>query len=236
MSETIVLYFHLSTELNKTLSISSLADVTHSKAAHVEHHSSSDLNDNQYDNVLHGDDLCESEGNAKTELAVPKPDVLRNEEIYQQSDENEIEERLQQRARNPVEHPMITRGKAGVFKPKVYLGNSTGNISEPKNVTEAMMNDDWKKAMGEEFNALTKTETWELVPPSPTYNIVVNKWIFKLKYNTDGSVQRFKARLVAKGFHQTPGIDFYETFSLVIKPSTLRIILTLAVAKDWTIR
>ncbi|CAA3030989.1 Hypothetical predicted protein [Olea europaea subsp. europaea] len=99
---------------------------------------------------------------------------------------------------------MITRGKAGVFKPKVYAGQSTEynpGSTEPKNVTEALMNADWREAMEEEFKALVKNKTWKLVPPSPSYNIVGNKWVFKVKHNSDGSVQKFKARLVAKGFH-----------------------------------
>ncbi|MCI81567.1 retrovirus-related pol polyprotein from transposon TNT 1-94, partial [Trifolium medium] len=54
------------------------------------------------------------------------------------------------------------------------------------------------------------------------------KWIFRIKENPDGTIKKYKARLVAKGFLQTPGVDFTETFSLVIKPVTIRIILTLA--------
>lgn len=56
-------------------------------------------------------------------------------------------------------------------------------------------------------------------------NVVGSKWVFRVKYKADGKVDRDKARLVAKGFHQTPRIDFFETFSLVIKPSTMRLIL-----------
>ena len=55
--------------------------------------------------------------------------------------------------------------------------------------------------MDEEFGALIRNHTWDLVPYSPQYNIVGNKWVFKLKINLNKSVERYKARLVAKGFH-----------------------------------
>ena len=60
--------------------------------------------------------------------------------------------------------------------------------------------------------------------------------MFWLKYNADGSIQRYKARLVAKGFQQTAGVDFNETFSPVIKPCTIIVIFTLAVSYDWAIQ
>lgn len=60
--------------------------------------------------------------------------------------------------------------------------------------------------------------------------------MYKLKCDSEGKIQRHKARLVAKGFLQTPGVDFSETFSLVIKASTLKIILILAVCRDWGIK
>jgi histone deacetylase 1/2 len=59
--------------------------------------------------------------------------------------------------------------------------------------------------------------------------------VFKTKLNSDGSLQRYKARLVAKGFHQRPGIDFSETFSPVVKPFTVRVVLCIAVSKGWSI-
>lgn len=90
--------------------------------------------------------------------------------------------------------------------------------------------------MDSEFTALISNQTWELVPPSPNLNIVSNKWIFRLKKNTDGSMQRYKARLVAKGFHQHPGVDFFETFSPVAKTSTIRVILSVTVSQGWMLR
>ena len=60
--------------------------------------------------------------------------------------------------------------------------------------------------------------------------------MFRLKYNLDGSVQCYKTRLVAKGFQQTTSIVFNETFNPVIKPYTIRVILTLAASSNWDIQ
>jgi hypothetical protein len=86
--------------------------------------------------------------------------------------------------------------------------------------------------MSDEFNALLHNGTWDLVPPSSSTNLVGVKWFFRIKRNSDGAIDRYKARLVAKGFHQQPGIDYKETFSPVIKPTTIRIVLSLAVANN----
>jgi hypothetical protein len=87
-----------------------------------------------------------------------------------------------------------------------------------------------------EFDALISNGTWLLCPRPLNHNIIRNKWVYKIKRKADGSVERFKARLVAKGFDQCCGIDYTETFSPVIKPSTIRIILSLAVHFEWSIR
>jgi len=71
---------------------------------------------------------------------------------------------------------------------------------------------------------------------SSSTNLVGCKWVFRIKRNSDGTVERYKARLVAKGFHQRPDIDYKETFSPVIKPTTIRIVLNLAVTNGWSLR
>ncbi|KAL5803941.1 hypothetical protein ACOSQ3_030741 [Xanthoceras sorbifolium] len=105
-----------------------------------------------------------------------------------------------------------------------------------KMLKEAVKIVNWFAAMKLEFDALISNHTWSLVPYEPSMNIVGNKWVFRRKFNQDGSLQKYKARLVAKSFYQTPGIDFFETFSPVVKASTIRVILALAVNMGWDIQ
>ena len=69
-----------------------------------------------------------------------------------------------------------------------------------------------------------------MVPKTEGMHIVQNKWISKTKLKADGSLAKFKARLIAKGFQQHVGVDFSDTFSPVVKASTIRIIFTIIVA------
>ena len=94
----------------------------------------------------------------------------------------------------------------------------------------------WHKAMNEEFDVLLRNSTWTLVHPQPTQNIIGCKWIFRVKRNLDGSVAWYKIRLVAKGFNQCLGVDFHDTFSPIVKPTTIRVILTIVVSKGWHLR
>ncbi|KAL4570881.1 hypothetical protein LXL04_026545 [Taraxacum kok-saghyz] len=118
---------------------------------------------------------------------------------------------------------------------QLYIA-TTSPSSEPTNITQALKNPAWRNAMQDEFNALDRIKTWSLVPLSQAQNVVGCKWVYRTKYNPDGSVERLKARLVAKGFNQRPGIDYKETFSPVLKPATLRLILSLATSHNWSLR
>jgi hypothetical protein len=86
--------------------------------------------------------------------------------------------------------------------------------------------------MQEEYDALIKNGTWQLAPPQPGSNVVNCKWVFKVKRHADGSVERYK---VTKGFNHRYGLDYDETFSLVIKPTKVRLILSIAISKGWCI-
>jgi hypothetical protein len=90
--------------------------------------------------------------------------------------------------------------------------------------------------MASEFAALLENQTWSLCPRPLDRHVISNKWVYKLKQKPDGTIDRYKARLVAKGFEQCNGIDYAETFSPVIKPATIRLLLTLALQFDWPLK
>uniref|UniRef100_A0A2N9FGX9 Reverse transcriptase Ty1/copia-type domain-containing protein n=1 Tax=Fagus sylvatica TaxID=28930 RepID=A0A2N9FGX9_FAGSY len=134
-------------------------------------------------------------------------------------------------------HPMQTRLKSGITKKKAFHTHKPDYLdTEPPSFTVASSLSPWVTAMEDEFSALHRQQTWTLVPPHPSQNVVGCKWVYKIKRNSDGTVSRYKARLVAKGFHQQAGIDYDETFSPVVKPTTVRIILTLAAQFQWPLR
>ena len=144
---------------------------------------------------------------------------------------------------------MITRSRNNIFKPransdafvryplpKALLTSLHSSDVEPTCYSDAVMSPQWQTTMNAEFDALLRNGTWSLVAPPPKANIIGCHWIYKIKKNANGSIERFKARLVAEGFHQQEGIDFNETFSPVVKHATIRIVLSLAVTYNWQIK
>ena len=66
--------------------------------------------------------------------------------------------------------------------------------------------------------------------------IIGCKWVFSVKYNSDGTIEKYKSRLFAKGYAQTYEIDYQETFAPVAKMNTIRVILSLAINLDWSLK
>ncbi|PKU72052.1 Retrovirus-related Pol polyprotein from transposon TNT 1-94 [Dendrobium catenatum] len=136
----------------------------------------------------------------------------------------------------PTKHPMITRLRSGLLQPKKIFDLQHSIIpSNPTSYSEAHKHSVWRKAMSMEFEALQQQGTWVLVPPSPNFNVLGNKWLFRTKYNADGTLARHKARLVAKGFNQEFGLDYFDTFSPVAKFPTIHILFTVAISRQWSI-
>ncbi|MFS7986065.1 putative RNA-directed DNA polymerase [Helianthus anomalus] len=89
--------------------------------------------------------------------------------------------------------------------------------------------------MQAEYSALQENETWDLVPRPVDRPVIRCMWLFRHKFKSDGTLERYKARLVVNGKSQTVGIDCEDTFSPVVKPATIRTVLSLAVSKGWPI-
>ena len=89
--------------------------------------------------------------------------------------------------------------------------------------------------MQSEFDALIRNKMWDLVPRPCDANLIRCMWIFRHKKNFDGSFERYKARLVGDGRSQVAGVDCDETFSPVVKPATIRTVITIALSKSWPI-
>lgn len=90
--------------------------------------------------------------------------------------------------------------------------------------------------MQDEYDALIRNHTWSLIPTTQSMNLVGCKWVFKIKRKADVSIERHKARLVAKEFNKKEGLDYDETFNSIVKPTTIRTILSLALSHNWPLQ
>ena len=112
-----------------------------------------------------------------------------------------------------------------------YSHNSTFFANEPETYNQGKYScgkENWLQAMKEELKTLSKTNKWTLVERPKNKTVIPGKWVYKVKTKSDGSLEKYKARYVAKGFKQIEGLDYSERFAPTNKPSSFRIILSLA--------
>ncbi|GJU80987.1 ribonuclease H-like domain-containing protein [Tanacetum coccineum] len=129
---------------------------------------------------------------------------------------------------------MITRAQVGIVKPNPCLHVLTYSLSPiPKSPSVALFDPYWRDAMVDEYNALIKNGTWIFVSKQPNVNVVRSMWLYKHKFCDDGSLIRYKARLVTNGRSQQFVVDYDDTFSPVVKPATIRIVLSLDLSRGW---
>ena len=102
---------------------------------------------------------------------------------------------------------------------------------DPKSFKEALTSRDsafWKECINDEMDLILSNNTWVLVDLPVGSKPIGCKWVFRRKYNTNGSIQTFKARLVAKGFKQKEGVDYFDAYALVARITSIRVLLVLA--------
>ncbi len=109
---------------------------------------------------------------------------------------------------------------------------------DPKTLSKARSHSDWPKwqeAMDREIATLEEAGTWTTVPRPANKNIVGSKWVFHIKHKANGTIEKYKARLVARGFMQKFGVDYFDTFSPVVRLASFHTILAIAACNDWDI-
>lgn len=132
---------------------------------------------------------------------------------------------------------------------RLRSGNSTGMMAlmaaaeeiddEPKSYDEAVESNDrneWQKAMQSEYDSLLKNQTWILVEKPEKQKVIDNKWVYKVKRHPNGTIERYKARVVARGFTQEYGIDYEETFSPVVRFTSIRTMLAIAAQNRFKVK
>ena len=93
--------------------------------------------------------------------------------------------------------------------------------------------DEWMNALQEEMSSMQNNNVWELVDLPPRRKTIGNKWVLKVKRKVDGSIDRFKAHLVAKGYTQQEGIDYEDSFSLMVRFAFIHLILPIVAKQDF---
>jgi hypothetical protein len=132
---------------------------------------------------------------------------------------------------------MRTRSQNDIVQPRHLFNLSVvAPVSPvPTNYRSALNNPHWADAMRSEFSVLVDNSTWQLVPRPRGASIVYVKWVYHHKFHSDGTLARYKATWVVRCFSQEHKIDYDETFSPIVKPSTIRIIMSHAVSFRWPI-
>ncbi|KAF5470551.1 hypothetical protein F2P56_011055 [Juglans regia] len=119
------------------------------------------------------------------------------------------------------------------YPSRTCLTTTVHTSENPTSCAAALKHSEWQDALQQEFRVLLQNHAWSLVPPHPSTNILGCRWVYRTKLRADGSIERRKVRLVAKGYNQQSGVDFQETFSPVVKAPTIRLIVSIAVARGW---
>jgi len=118
-----------------------------------------------------------------------------------------------------------------------FVEHGCPHSSEPTTFKNALANEDankWKLVMDEEYQSLIQNDIWSQTILLTNQNMVGCKWVYKIKLKSNGQVGRFKAKLVVKGYSQIEGLDYNDTFSLVINTISFIVLLVWVATKKLT--
>ena len=105
------------------------------------------------------------------------------------------------------------------------IENESSSYFETISSSKALL---WKEAIKTELESILKNQTWELIDLPSGAKPIGYKWIFKIKYLSDGSIEKYKARLIAKGFSQKQNVDYFDTLAPITRISSIHILIVLA--------
>ena len=167
------------------------------------------------------------EKNPDNEVQADKRVTLELSSEKEESEEDEV---------NNVEFnvPPPAREKRAPDRFGEWVTMASEDIVEPTTVSEALHSphsEQWREAMQQEIDSLQEHDVYELTELPRGRRAVGCKWVFKIKHNADGSIERYKARLVAQGYSQRYGVDYDETFSPVVRFESIRTVIALSVQR-----
>ena len=188
--------------------------------------------------VIYSRDVLFNEKRSKIESEPIQEEKEQYVELEFATDHHEDEVICDDRERDTTEvstESIIRRSQRVRRAPDFYgarVNVANSQLMEPTSLKEALASPErekWSTAMENEMKSLRENDVWDLVELPRDRSPVGSKWVFKLKTNADGSIERYKARLVAQGFSQKFGTDYDETFCPVVRMESLRTLIALAV-------
>eukprot|EP00253_Pinus_taeda_P003541 PITA_03541 len=177
----------------------------------------------------------------KHEVQPKEPEKIEFELKEEESDSTVEEESKDEEPQTPAVRRLVReRRQLERYSPSAFCSNFSLSVTDdyPRTVKEAVDSEDgklWKEAMVDEMASLHKNEAWDLVELLDGRKPIGSKWVFKKKTNAEGKVDKYKARLVAKGYSPVLGIDFGDIFSPVAKVTSIRLLLSVAIAFDFEV-
>ncbi|WZZ60567.1 hypothetical protein YC2023_060674 [Brassica napus] len=186
----------------------------------------------------------EAQGNESFDVVIYDHGQIENKTLEDAVKQESIEEEVVED--DEIAPPPLRRSERQTTQPKylddyVLLAEELGEEvlmyinSETRNFEEAKGSREWTKACEEEIESIIKNKTWIMVNLPIGAKAIGLKWVFKLKRNSDGSINKYKARLVAKGYVQQYGVDFEEVFAPVARIETIRLLISLAATNGWEV-